>query len=42
MPGTLIELAGHDGDDTKPYQERDVRKALQRIDEATQEGGGNE
>ena len=42
MPGTLIELAGHDGDDVKPYQERDIRKALQRVDEATHGGDGNE
>jgi hypothetical protein len=30
----LIELAGNDGDDAKPYQEQDLRDALRRIDEA--------
>jgi HicA toxin of bacterial toxin-antitoxin, len=34
VPGMLIELAGDDGDDAKPYQERDLRDALRRIDEA--------
>lgn len=38
VPGTLIELSGHDGDDAKPYQERDLRKALRRIDEAVRGG----
>jgi len=28
-----VELAGADGDDAKPYQERDVRKLIRRIDE---------
>lgn len=37
VPGTLIELAGQDGDDAKPYQERDLRNAIQRINEALQE-----
>jgi predicted RNA binding protein YcfA (HicA-like mRNA interferase family) len=34
VPGTLVELSGDDGDDAKPYQERDLRAALRRIDEA--------
>ena len=34
VPGMLVELAGDDGDDAKPYQERDLRNALRRIDEA--------
>lgn len=34
VPGMLIELSGHDGDDAKPYQERDLRAALQRIEDA--------
>jgi predicted RNA binding protein YcfA (HicA-like mRNA interferase family) len=34
VPGMLIELAGDDGDDAKPYQERDLRDALRPIDEA--------
>jgi hypothetical protein len=32
----LMELAGADGDDAKQYQERDLREALRRIQEATQ------
>ena len=35
IPGMLIELSGHDGDDAKPYQERDLRQAIQLIAEAT-------
>jgi hypothetical protein len=31
IPGVLVELAGHDGDDAQAYQERDVRDALRRI-----------
>jgi hypothetical protein len=31
----LIELAGHDGDDAQPYQERYVREALKRLTEET-------
>ncbi len=31
IPGVLVELAGQDGDDALPYQEREVREALQRI-----------
>jgi predicted RNA binding protein YcfA (HicA-like mRNA interferase family) len=34
VAGMLIEISGHDGDDAKPYQERDVRAALRRIEEA--------
>ena len=34
IPGVLVELAGHDGDDAQAYQERDVRDALRRIAEA--------
>jgi predicted RNA binding protein YcfA (HicA-like mRNA interferase family) len=34
IPGVLVELAGQDGDDAQPYQERDVRAALQRIADA--------
>jgi len=36
VPGMLMELAGADGDDAKQYQERDLREALRRIQEATQ------
>jgi predicted RNA binding protein YcfA (HicA-like mRNA interferase family) len=34
VPGVLVELAGQDGDDARPYQERDIRDALRRIVEA--------
>jgi hypothetical protein len=33
VPGMLIGLSGHDGDDAKAYQERDLREALRRIAE---------
>jgi predicted RNA binding protein YcfA (HicA-like mRNA interferase family) len=36
VPGTLIELSGNDGDDAKPYHEKNMRAALRRIREATQ------
>jgi predicted RNA binding protein YcfA (HicA-like mRNA interferase family) len=29
-----VTLAGHDGDDAKPYQERDVREALEALQNA--------
>lgn len=29
-----VTLSGHDGDDAKPYQERDVREALQKLRDA--------
>jgi hypothetical protein len=35
LPGISANLAGKDGDDAKPYQEREVREALRRLDEAT-------
>jgi len=38
IPGILVELAGHDGDDAQPYQERDVREALHRIRDMDGEG----
>lgn len=31
LPGVEITLAGHDGDDAKPYQTRDVQNALKKI-----------
>ena len=34
IPGVLVELAGHDGDDAQAYQERDVRDALRRFAQA--------
>jgi predicted RNA binding protein YcfA (HicA-like mRNA interferase family) len=27
-PGVSLRLSGHDGDDAKPYQERDVARAV--------------
>ena len=29
-----VTLSGHDGDEAKPYQERDVREALRTLREA--------
>ncbi len=34
-----LTLAGHDGDDAKPYQERDVRAFIERAWGAEQEKG---
>ena len=31
IPGVGVVLAGHDGADAKPYQERQVREALQAL-----------
>ncbi len=31
LPGFSVVLAGHDGADAKPYQERQVRRALQML-----------
>jgi hypothetical protein len=31
LPGLTILLAGKDGDDAEPYQERDLRKAVERL-----------
>lgn len=39
IPGVLVEMAGHDGDDAQPYQERDVREALRRIAEVSHTEG---
>lgn len=33
LPGLEITLAGHDGDDAKPYQMRDVQNALKQLGE---------
>ena len=32
LPGTEITLSGNDGADAKPYQEKDVRKALKDLE----------
>lgn len=34
IPDLEVNLAGQDGTDAKPYQERDVREAVRRADEA--------
>ena len=34
VPGTEVNLAGADGQDAHPYQERDVRDAVRRAQEA--------
>lgn len=31
LPGVEITLSGHDGDDAKPYQIKDVRNALKEL-----------
>jgi hypothetical protein len=41
LPGLTIVLSGQDGDDAKPYQELDLRKATERLREvsSTPQGG---
>ncbi len=34
LPGHRVVLAGNDGDDVDPYQERDVREVLAMLLEA--------
>lgn len=41
LPGTLT-LSGQDGSDAKPYQERDVSSALQKLEEIQRQLGGQE
>ena len=31
----VVVLSGNDGDDAKPYQERDVRRILKKLEEAS-------
>ena len=31
FPEVVVNIAGSDGDDAKPYQEKDVRRALMRV-----------
>jgi hypothetical protein len=38
LPGVSANIAGSDGDDAKPYQEREVQAALRRLAEAQQQG----
>jgi predicted RNA binding protein YcfA (HicA-like mRNA interferase family) len=33
LPASMVILSGHDGDDAKPYQEREVRTLLSLIAE---------
>ncbi len=33
LPGFKVTLSGGDGDDAKRYQERDVRDAMERLNE---------
>jgi predicted RNA binding protein YcfA (HicA-like mRNA interferase family) len=37
VPTSILMLSGHDGDDAKPYQEKDVRQLLQQISAAKKE-----
>lgn len=39
VAGISTNLAGSDGADAKPYQEREVADALQRLSEAQQQKG---
>ncbi|MDP9358871.1 MAG: type II toxin-antitoxin system HicA family toxin [Chloroflexota bacterium] len=34
LPGVSVTISGNDGDDARPYQERDVRSALARLEDA--------
>jgi hypothetical protein len=34
VPGAEVNLAGADGQDARPYQERDVREAVRRAQDA--------
>lgn len=33
LPGSIL-LPGQDGDDAKPYQEQDLREALEKLEQA--------
>jgi hypothetical protein len=35
LPGLTIVLSGRDGDDAEPYQERDLRKTIERLREVS-------
>jgi predicted RNA binding protein YcfA (HicA-like mRNA interferase family) len=37
VPSLIIVLSGHDGDDAKPYQERDVRNLLEAVKKAKED-----
>jgi predicted RNA binding protein YcfA (HicA-like mRNA interferase family) len=34
VPATTLILSGHDGDDAKPYQEKNVRSLLRQVTKA--------
>lgn len=34
ISGVSVNVAGHDGADAKPYQEREVKEAIRRLNEA--------
>ena len=38
LPGVNANIAGADGNDAKPYQEREVRTALRRLTDVQQAG----
>ncbi len=33
LPGTRVTISGNDGDDAKPYQEKQVREAIKGAEE---------
>lgn len=33
LPDLVLVISGNDGDDAKPYQEKEVRDALSKLDE---------
>jgi predicted RNA binding protein YcfA (HicA-like mRNA interferase family) len=40
--GVTVNLAGHDGDDAKPYMEKQVRAAIQKARALTQQQKGQQ
>lgn len=32
LPGMTVILSGHDGDDAQPYQERDLRNVIAKLE----------
>jgi hypothetical protein len=39
VPGIAVNLAGNDGDDAKPYQEKAVREAIAQVRRVEQSAG---
>ena len=35
VPGSAVTVSGHDGDDAKAFQERDIRNAMARVEQTT-------